>query len=177
MADISGLDEKTRNELAALALELSSNSKTRKGFLKQVKEAMPGTPIPEIETEALIDERLAAANKQVEDLKNSFDQYKAQNNLSEQRQSAKAKFQLSDDDLGKMEKMMVEKQLPADYNWAGQLYRAQAEPAAPTNYGSSGYGPVELPNDEALMKDEVKWSLTSAHTLVDELRKKASSPF
>ncbi len=171
---LNGLDEKTRDELAALALQLSSDPKTRKTFLKTVKTALPATAIPEVDSENALTEELAKRDKEIEELKNGFTQYKLQNDLSAARGQAKEKFGLSDEDVGKMEKMMQEKQLPADYNWAGQLYKAQTEQATPTNFGSGGWGPAEMPADEGLMADENKWSLKTAHSLVDELRKRAS---
>jgi hypothetical protein len=76
--------------------------------------------------------------------------------------------------MGKLDTMITEKKLPADYKWAGQLYKAQAQPADPTNYGSSGYGPADLPTDEQLLKNPDRWSLQQAHSLVDELRARAS---
>jgi hypothetical protein len=103
-----------------------------------------------------------------------MEQERLKERMAEQRRTWQEKSGLSADDMEKVDKMITEGQLPADYKFAAPLYKAQAEPAEPTNYGSGGWGPAELPKDDGLMEDEGRWSLTTAHSLVDELRKKAS---
>lgn len=173
-ADLSHLSQETIAELASLSLQLAGNDKTRKTFLKQVKEVAPGTPIPELrqdeEFERRLQERTAPFEKKFQDL----EQERLQERLAGQKRAAQTKFGLSDEDMTKVDTMITEKKLPADYNWAGQLYKAQAEPAAPTNFGAGAWGPAVLPSHEGLMNDEARWSLTEAHTAVDELRKRAA---
>ena len=75
-----------------------------------------------------------------------------------------------------MEEMMTKGELPMDYKFAPQLFKQQIEPVGATSYARE-YGPVAMPSAEGLMENEHNWSLTEAHNVVDELRKRANKPF
>ena len=68
------LDENTTQELANLALAMSSNPKTRKAFLKLTKEVNPNTPIPEIDVEDQITARVGEVEKRYEEKFQKLDQ-------------------------------------------------------------------------------------------------------
>ena len=172
--DISNLDQATKDQLASLALSLSSNQKTRKGFLGLVKEAAPDTPIPELEAAATIETVRREYDDKLNKVANEFRDYRMQNEQGARKKAVMQKHGLGDEDVKKMEEMMVKKELPADYEWAAPLYKAQIEQVAP-NYGTSGYGPVDLPSDDKLMSDPDRWSQSSAHQIIDELRAKAGA--
>ena len=172
---LENLTDETRDELAALALRMSGNKKTRKGFLGLVKEVAPETPIPELDEPARFEEVL----KGERDAREKFEQEQRnrwlQEDLAKQKNDVRAKFGLSDEDMSAMEKMMTEKKLPADYTWAAPLYKQQTESATPTNYGTGGYGPLDLERNAAseefkgLMDDEVNWSVRTAHQMIDDM--------
>lgn len=173
-SDLSHLAPETVQELASLTLQLAGNEKTRKQFLKQVKEIAPGTPIPELKQDEEFEARLKAATEPLQKKFQDLEQERLKERMASQRSEWQQKSGLSGEDMEKVDKMITEGQLPADYKFAAPLYKAQATPADPTNYGSSGYGPALMPQAEGLMEDEGRWSLTTAHSLVDELRKKAA---
>lgn len=173
LPDVSNLDPKTKDELAGLALAMSSNKKTRPGFLGLVREAAPETPIPELENAAAVEAVRKEAAERYTKLEGEFNDYKLRNQLGDQKKSVMAKHGLSDDEMKKMEEMMGKKELPADYEFAARLFKQQTEQAAPTEYGRSGWGPAGLPSDEGLMDDPDRWSQTQAHTLIDEMRARA----
>ena len=173
------LSDETRDQLAGLALKLSGNQKTRKGFLGLVKEVSPDTPVPELDTDAAVQ----AAVKGEREAREKFEQEQRDRwfaeDLGKQKRTVMEKYQLSEEDIGKMEKMMTEKTLPADYNWAAQLFKQQSETAAPTNYGTSGYGPADVKDYmgsmEGLVEDPDNWALKSAHSMIDDMRRKGSA--
>lgn len=177
------LEDATREGLAKLALDLAGNPKTRKSFLNLAKEVRPNTPIPEVDTAKEIDERFS---KEVE-ARTKFEAEQRDRWLKEdlvrQKNEVKTKHELSDESFGKMEEMMKKGELPADYKWAAPLFKAQNEPAAPTNYGSSGYqGPLSLQTHakalDGLMENEVEWSQKTAHSMIDDMLKgKRASAF
>lgn len=171
LPDVSHLDQKTKDELAGLSLALSSG-KTRKGFLGLMKQAAPDMPIPEVEQDAAIAAATKPLQEALDKTANEFRDYRLQNELGAKRKAAAEKHGLSEADVKKMEEMMGKKELPADYDWAAPLYKQQIEQVTP-NYGTSGYGPVELPTDEALMADPDRWAGTAAHKIIDELRAKS----
>lgn len=182
MTKLDNLSDDTRDELAALALKLSGNQKTRKGFLGLIKQAAPETPIPEIDEVAAVNAEIEKRDKRIQELEQKFDQRFLQEDLSKTKNSVREKFGLSDDDFSKMEKMMTEKQLPADYNWAAPLYKQQTDAATPTNWGSdSGVGPLDIEKNagtvDGLMDDTDNWARRTAHQMIDDMHKhgKASS--
>lgn len=175
--NLQNLSDETRDELAALALKLSNDKKTRTGFLGLVKQAVPETPIPEIDVANAIDERLKGEREEREKFEGEQRQRWLQEDLAKTKRDVKQKFELSDDDLAKMEKMMTEKQLPAQYEWAAPLYKQQVESANPTNYGSGPYeGPLDLERNaqgmEGLMDDPDNWSRAQAHEMIEDMKKK-----
>lgn len=170
------LSEDTRDQLAQLALNLSANPKTRKSFLGIVKEHAPNTPIPELDSANEFRGELDKRDKELSELKNELATFKATQNLSALKNGVMEKHSLSASDIGKMEEMMTKKELPADYEFAARLYKQQIEPVGSTAYAGD-FGPVSMPNDEGLMENESNWSLRTAHSIIDDMRRTGKKPF
>lgn len=170
-------------ELANVTLKVSGSKKTRKGFLGLIKEVAPETPIPEIENESAMAAELAKRDEQIALLRKEREDDKFSASLASQKNEARAKFGLSDDDFSKMEEMMKKGELPADYKFAPALYKQQTDIATPTSYGSSGYGPVDLQGalqDEGfkgLVDDPDTWAQKTAHSMIDGFRKRNATAF
>lgn len=177
---LNNVSEETRDELAALALQLSGNTKTRKSFLGLVKEAAPNTPIPELDAEKRIEEATSALREENNKLKNSFEEFKLGGQMKEMKDQVRSKYSLSDDDFKKMEEKMGKKELPVDYEFAARLYKQETEVATPTSYGTSGYGPFNLEKNakafEGLMENETGWANETAHQIIDEMQKAGKAP-
>ena len=177
MAKVNDLPEQTRDELADITMRLSGNKGTRKEFLSLLKKVAPETPIPELDSEAALEERLAAERKANQERWDKLEQEKLQERLAKQ----KAEFTagMTDEQVKQMETMMEKGELPADYKWGSQLFRQQIEPVAGSTYssGNQGWGPFDLPSAEGLMDNEQNWSLRTAHQIVDEMRNQKSKPF
>lgn len=171
------LSDETRDQLAQLAINLSSNPKTRKNFLGIVKEHAPNTPIPELDASAELNTALAERDKKIGELSDQLTHFKASQNLSALKNGVMEKHSLSASDVTKMEEMMQKKELPADYEFAARLYKQQIEPVGGSTYSDRSYGPVGLPNDEGLMANEQNWSLTTAHQMIDDMRRSGKKPF
>ena len=169
---LEGFDEKTRDELAQLALQMAGGEKTRKRFLELTKEVHPGTPIPEIDQERAIESRLAEARKADHERIQKLEDNELRRTLADRRGAAMQAHQLSEDDMKKVEEMIGKKELPADYTWAAQLYKQQVDQAAPTTYGSGGFGHAELPTNEDLLVNPDKWATSTAHEMIDQMRNK-----
>lgn len=177
---IDSISEQTRDELAALALKMSGNKATRKEFLGLVGKVAPDTPIPELEFEGRLEAATKPLREENEKLRNSFEDFKLGAQMVEQKKSVMAKHQLTDEDLKKMEERMGKKELPADYEWAARLYKQETQVAEPTNYGTSGYGPLAIEKNakafEGLMDNENDWGIQTAHQIIDEMRTKGHTP-
>lgn len=178
MASIDDLPENTQKELAEIALRLSGNKATRKPFLSLLKKVSPDTPIPEIDEPAAIEERLEAEKKAREEWQSKIDQERREEKFNKQRDEARNKYGLNDEQFKQMEEMMTKGELPADYNWAPQLFRQQIEPVGATySSGNSGWGPFEIPAAEGLMENEQSWSVKTAHQIIDDMQNKRTKPF
>lgn len=168
-------------DLADVAMKVGNHKKTRKGFLGLLKEVDPERPIPEIDEVNAVHEELAKRDKEIADLKSAFQNKTYEEGLFRAKTEAKSKFGLSDDDMAAMEKMITEKKLPADYTWAAQLYKQQTEVATPTNYGTSGWGPLDIERNaqadefKGLLEDESSWSNRTAHEMIDQMQKAGSA--
>lgn len=174
------LSEDTRDHLASLTERLANDPKTRKQFLGLVKQAAPSTPIPEIDTESAIEERLKVDREERKQFEQRIENRFLQEDLGRTKADAQRKYGLSDDDLSKMEEMMKKGELPADYRFAPQLYAAQLSAATPTNFGSGPYeGPMDIEANaktmEGLMDDPDAWSRRQAHNLIEEARKRGGT--
>lgn len=170
LPSIENLDDKTKDQLASIALAMSSNNDTRGSFLKLFKKVSPETPIPEVDQQAAIDAAIAGEREAREKVSKDFLDYKGAQEMAAKKTHLRTEYGLSDDDIGKMEKMIADKQLPADYEFAAKMYQQQITPAEPT-LGNRTYGPMDMPQDEGLLEDENRWSLTTAHNMIDAMQK------
>lgn len=174
--NVNDLPEATRDELAALALQLSGNKDTRKPFLSLLKKASPNTPIPEIDETAAIEARMAEERKAREDWQAKIDRERLEERLTKQK--AEYTQGLSDEQVKQMESMMEKGELPADYKWGAQLFRQQIEPVGSTySSGSQGWGPFEIPAADGLMENEQNWSTKTAHQIIDDMQRQKRNTF
>ncbi len=174
------VSEETRDELASLALRLSGNKETRKGFLGLVEKAAPGTPIPELEFERRLQEETKPLREQLEKTENSFNDFKLGAQMVEQKNQVMRKYGFTETDMTKMEEKMGKKELPTDYDFAARLFKQELEVAPPTTYGSSGYGPFALEKNakalDGLMENENDWAISQAHSMIDDMTRANKSP-
>lgn len=170
-------------DLAATSMKIGGNKNTRKGFLGLIKQVSPDTPIPEIDEVAAVHAELAERDKRIQALEQGQKDRDFAASLASQKNDARAKHGLSDADMTAMEEMMKKGDLPADYRFAPALYKQQTESSTPTNYGSGGYGPLDLNQSlssdkalEGLMDDPDNWSRRTAHNLIDDMHRKTRTP-
>lgn len=165
-------------DLAAVTMKLGNNQKTRKGFLGLMKEADPSLPIPEIDEVKAVHAEFAKRDEEIAALKRERQEEKFSATLAKQKDEAKREYGLSDEDMKKMEEMMTKGELPVDYRFAPKLYKMQIEATTPTNYGTGGYGPLDINGAmkengmEGLMDDPDNWSLKTAHGMIEEMQRK-----
>jgi hypothetical protein len=173
---LPNLTDETRDELAQMALQLGNNPKTRKKLLGLVKEMAPDTPIPEIDEVNAVNAEIAKRDEAIAKLQGEFNDYRLGNDMAARKKNVSERYGLSAEEMQKIEERMGKKELPTDYEWAARLHKQESEVAAPTNYGSSGFGPFEMPAVEGLMENEQNWSLKTAHSLIDDIQRKNRGP-
>jgi hypothetical protein len=156
-------------ELAALSKRLSEDPKTRKSFLKLAKEVNPDLPVPELEMEEVVNQRVSASEQRVADLEKQLRAREVRDELNRRRSKLKESgYAQSDDDILEIEKLMTEKGI-ANHETAADYWRHMKQSAVPT----PGYPqPVMSRMDvKGYMKNPVAAARENAAAALAELRK------
>jgi hypothetical protein len=157
-------------ELAALSKRLSEDPATRKEFLRLTKKVHPDLPVPEIDMEEAVNNRVRAAEEQVAKLQAQLKQREVREELSKRRNSLKEKgYAQSDDEILEIEKLMTEKGI-ANHETAADYWQKSRETAVPTPNGFPQ--PVMSRFDiKGYMKNPVGAARENAAAALAELRK------
>lgn len=165
-----GLEGKSSEEieaLAALADSLSSNPKTREGFLLLTKAANPEASIPEIDIPRRIQGLVQPYVEKITALEAKITDREARDKIEEKRRS----LGVSREELDAIEKVMIDKGI-ANHETAREFIAAQSRVAEPTPASTSRmYRPAGKDFLPSMNVDEARaQALTMAHQVVDELR-------
>ena len=143
---LEDLSLEARDQLAALAQQLSENPQTRKEFLRLTKKAKPDLNIPELDIEDYTNRAVSDSQKRVEELEAKLRERDAIEDLEKRRSKLMKKgLAKSDEDIEQIEKVMLEKgitnhEVAAEYwDWMKQ----SAEPT-PTGYNPSAVSKFDL---------------------------------
>jgi hypothetical protein len=156
-------------ELAALSKRLSEDPKTRKSFLRLAKEVNPDLPVPELEMEEVVNQRVSASEQRVADLEKQLRAREVRDELTRRRNKLKESgYAQSDDDILEIEKLMTDKGI-ANHETAADYWRHMKQSAVPT----PGYPqPVMSRLDvKGYMKNPVAAARENAAAALAELRK------
>jgi len=160
------LDQATINEYGLLAIKLATNAKTRRQFIKAVKEVDPGRRFPDAEIEDLRDEMEA---------KREADRQAAQAEASRQRLEAArnnliTSGRYTDEQVKEIEARM-EKLGLSDYEAGAILYSAELKPHNASNRPQppSGGGAWELPKLDGLLEDPIAAARNQAFAEIDRI--------
>jgi hypothetical protein len=172
MADeFDGMPQETLLELGRLALRLSRNEKTRRPFLKQVKEVAPNYQLP--------------GDQQVEDLraelKETRDKEETERKTREVRERLEAQRRglldgsllagrkFDDDTVKEIEEKVMTKYGISDYEAGAKLYLSDFKP--PPNVRPSANASWTFPDIPGLNDDPAKAAREAAHLVIDEFRR------
>jgi hypothetical protein len=133
------LEGKSTEEIAALAelaLQISSNPKTRQGFLNLSKLNNPDASIPEVDIPVHVNKVMEAGLKRLEAVEKENQEMKAERSILNKREALLAnekivKLGVDRSDLPAIEKIMVDKHIP-DHETAAEFYAMQQRSAEPT---------------------------------------------
>jgi len=156
-------------ELAALSKRLSEDPKTRKSFLRLAKEVNPDLPVPELEMEDVVNQRVSASEQRVADLEKQLRAREVRDELNRRRNKLKESgYVQSDDDILEIERLMTDKGI-ANHETAADYWRHMKQSAVPT----PGYPqPVMSRMDvKGYMKNPVAAARENAAAALAELRK------
>lgn len=127
--------------LATVSLAIANNPKTRKAYLRMVKEVAPNQPIPEIDEPDRVEKEMIAPLR-AENLKltQRLDQMELDGKVGRIWSEVKTKTGISDDDVPKVAKLMEEKLIASPLT-AAEFYMQTQRVATPRGQG----GPFQLP--------------------------------
>jgi hypothetical protein len=164
---LNNLSEETRDELASMMLRIAGKKDTRSDLLKLMKKDNPDLVVPELDTATAVQEATGSLEKKFQDFLDSQKKEQFEKSLAEKKNTVQQANGYSADDMKKIEELMMNRQV-LNYEDASKLYNMERTPDEPTNYGMSGYGPVDLPSDSELLANPDKFALATAHRLIDE---------
>jgi hypothetical protein len=158
--------------LAELANGLSTDPKTRTGFLRLAKIANPATSIPEIDIPDSLRQQFEAPLKQLDALTKAHEERQLRDKIQERRQSIIAKG-VNADDVPAIEKLMVDKGI-ANHDTAVEHFNMQQRAAVPTPAstmpGMRKFERPTVPDMKAFSNDPKAFSYATAYAAIDELR-------
>jgi hypothetical protein len=171
------LEGKTAEEIAALAelaMQLSSDPKTRQGFLHLSKQANPTANIPEVDIPMQFRQVLDRGQKRLEELEKQVQEDRLEKSIEAKRRALITAGKASTKDLDAIEKIMVEKHIP-DHETAAEFYALQQKSAEPTpditmqkNLKESVQPQMDLKPFNGNIND---WARATAKNTLDEIRK------
>lgn len=175
MADdsLEGMSPEQRDELARLTMDIANNPKTRGLYLRAVKEAKPGTPIPELDLENRVLDAVRPYAKKTLELEQKLVETAAKNRVVEARQ-ALADDGYSKDEIDQIEALMVEEKKSGsmlNHKTAANFFKMRQQTAAPT---PASLHTMQLPRaDKAAVKEAggfKQFYRGEAHRAIDDIR-------
>ena len=169
ITNFDSLDESTKAEMAKLGHSLLTDPKTRKKMLRLVKEKNPEIPVPEVDMEDTLQQRLDSIEKTFKDRDEAERKRKADEKIESGRKMfTEAGFE--DKDREAIEKGMIEGAYPNDYQKALNLAKKERDLAKPTAI-EPDLGVFTLPKFDGLQENPREWGLREAHKAIDEIEK------
>jgi len=166
---LENVDFSARDELAMLAKELAENPSTRADMLRLTRKVRPDLPIPELEIEDKLAKHHDAQAKELEAMRVERARDKAEQQLKEKRAKLKAERGLGDEDVERIEKVMMEKRIP-DHDTAADYDEWMRQAAQPTPTGYKG-SPVGHFNLNKFFKNPTQAAREEAAQALSDLRK------
>lgn len=163
------LDPEAQKQLAELMVGMSKNPKTRKEFTRLVREVNPSMSFPDVEKEEMRETITSEFAKR--DQENETKRVKER--LEAQRSSLITSGRFKEEDVGKIEKEVMEKHGISDYEVAAKVYAADMRPASPTPEIKSRVWemPMASLGKEALGNMD-NFARNEAYKAIDDIKKK-----
>jgi hypothetical protein len=132
---LEDLSFEARDELAALARQMSEDPTTREQFLRMTKQLKPDLTIPELEVKSYTEKAVSEARREVEEMRAKLRERDALEDLEKRRTNLKKKGLIkSDSDLEAVEKVMIEEGI-TNHEAAAKYWAWMNQAATPTPIG------------------------------------------
>jgi len=166
---LEGMSESELASIVALNRALATNEKTRKSYLGLVKEVDPSVVLPELEASRELDIRIAEERRARESLEEKIRERDVTDRIEKARNKIKGKYNLSDDDITGVEKLMTERKI-GDYDTAAEFYDMSRKAAAPTS-AQIRSSVFNKPNEDWFKGDPSKIARNLADEALRDLQK------
>jgi hypothetical protein len=169
--EFANIPQETLLELGRLSLRLSRDAKTRRPFLKQIKEISPNYQLP--------------GDQQVEDLRAELEERRAKDDaerkgreITERLERQRAGLidgtllsgrKFDDATVKEIEEKVMTKYGISDYEAGAKLYLSDFKP--PPDKKPTTTGSWTFPDIPGLTEDPAKAARDAAHSIIDEFRR------
>jgi hypothetical protein len=161
-------NQQTLLELGNLALKLAGNPKTRRQFLKQVKEVDPNYRAP---ADVQLEEFKEETKREREEERIRYNAQVQQARSGQARQKLISDGRYTEDQVKEIEEKVMKRYGLHDYEAASKLYAADLEPTKPSNNQRGRHGQIwEFPDLPGLLQNPEKAASDAAYAVIDELR-------
>lgn len=157
-------------ELAKLMRQLSNDPSTRDDALRLTRRVRPDLPIPELDIQDRVSQATSVIQAKLDAREAKDRERDAREELNRRRSSLKSKgFASSDEDIGEIEKIMIEKGI-TNHESAAEYHKFIKQAAVPT---PSGYNPNPMKAFDlsAFRKNPVMAARETAMQALQEIRR------
>ena len=138
--------------------------------VKEAVEKAFGFTDPELAASRRHQKETAELREKIDSLESRNMEKEIRSRVDKERDEAKAKFKLSDDDMKEVSKLMVESGI-GNYEKAADYYRLQKQAAKPTTDHIVDHSAMTLPGDIQLYKNPIKWARDEAYKAIGEIER------
>ena len=153
---------------------LEKDPEIRDQTLKALQKLNPETVLPEVRADAKISDAFTRAKKEaLEEFDAKQRQREFEAGVKADRENAIKRFSLTDEEVGKVEKLMTERKI-GTYEAAADYYKLMTKPAepAPQSLVDTSFQLPDRKEMADLWKDPRGWSLREAGKALNEIRAK-----
>ena len=171
MADESILERKA----GFLDQLLEKDPDIRSATLKALQKLNPSEILPEVKADEKIEQVYTRAREDaVKEIESKLKEREFQNAILHDKQTARSRFNLSDDEVAKVEDLMKTKGI-ANYEAGAEYYRLMTKAAQPASVASSpGFDLPDRKEMAELWNQPDKYSLKVARSLMPEINERLS---
>src|SRR5262245_43576502 len=135
--------------------------------VKELVEQHFGVTDPTLAMERRHNETTTALQARIDTLENEGRVKEISRRVDEEKKAAKEKYNLTDEDMQAVSKLMVEQGI-GNYGSAADYYRLQKQAATPTPDLAGGHSALTLPDSPELFKDRNGWARKEAYKFINE---------
>lgn len=141
--------------------------------VKEAVEKAFGYTDPELALTRRHQKEVDSLREQITSLETKTVEKEIRARVDGERDAAKAKFKLTDDQMKEVSKLMIDQGI-GNYNTAAEYYSLQRQAAKPTTDNIVEHSSLSLPDNADLFKDKNAWARKEAYKVINEIQRNRS---